>query len=63
MIAVMWTAIKVAPYIFRLMVLRASCHEGPPAWNVPILSLKDALPRMPLNVRAEPVSEPLRAGR
>jgi radical SAM superfamily enzyme YgiQ (UPF0313 family) len=61
--AVVWTAIKIAPYIFRLMVLRASCHKGPPAWDVPILSPKDAFPRMPLNVRAEPVSEGMHARR
>ena len=62
MMAVVWTAIKIAPYIFRLMVLRASCHDGPPTWNVPIRSPKDAFPRMPVNVRAKPVSEPAQAG-
>jgi radical SAM superfamily enzyme YgiQ (UPF0313 family) len=51
--AVVWTAIKIAPYIFRLMVLRASCHEGPPTWNVPMRSTKDAFPRMPVSVRAK----------
>ena len=61
MMAVVWTAIKIAPYIFRLMVLRASCHDGPPTWNVPIRSPKGAFPRMPVNVRAKPVSEPAQA--
>jgi hypothetical protein len=53
MIAVAWTAIKIAPYILRLMVLRTSCHDGPPTWDVPIRSPKDAFPRMPVSVRAK----------
>ena len=58
MMAVVWTAIKIAPYILRLMVLRASCHEGPPTCNVPVRGPKDAFPRMPRDVRGAPQDNP-----
>jgi len=48
MIATMWTAVKVAPYVARLMVGRLVYHAGPPRLSsVPVRSPAAAFPRLP----------------
>lgn len=47
-IATLWTAVKVAPYIARLMVGRLVCYVGPPrVSSVPVRSPAAAFPRLP----------------
>ena len=50
LIATLWTAVKCAPYVLRLMLGRVQCHRSPPAlYTVPMRMSPGAFPRYPLS--------------